>query len=142
MPDRHITTGSPFEAQIGYSRAVVASGFVFVSGTTGYDYTTMEMPEDVVDQCRNILATLDKILKEAGSSLDHVVRVRYILPNGDDFAPCWPQLGVAFAKSRPAATMIIAGLMRPEMKLEIECTARLPQGFSPEPLDESNQIRQ
>ena len=75
MSVRHISTGSPFEEKIGYSRAVVADGWVFVSGTTGYDYETMELPEDVVDQCRNTLATIGKALSDAGSSLDDVVRV-------------------------------------------------------------------
>lgn len=123
MTVRHISTGSPFEAQIGYSRAVVADGWVFVSGTTGYDYATMVMPEDVVDQCRNTLATIGKALQEAGSSLDHVVRVNYILPDGADFEKCWPVTSAVFAKAKPAATMIIADLMETAMKIEIEVTA-------------------
>ena len=85
MSVRHISTGSPFEEKIGYSRAVVADGWVFVAGTTGYDYETMTMPESVADQCRNTLNTIGKALEEAGSSLDDVVRVNYILPNGADF---------------------------------------------------------
>ncbi len=125
MTVRHISTGSPFEAQIGYSRAVVADGWVFVSGTTGYDYATMVMPEDVVDQCRNTLATIGRALQEAGSSLDHVVRVNYILPNGADFERCWPVTSEVFAKAKPAGTMIIADLMEAAMKIEIEVTARV-----------------
>lgn len=125
MP-RHISSGSPFEAQIGYSRAVVADGWVFVSGTTGYDYATMRMPDDVGAQCANTLRTIETALVAAGSGLDHVVRARYILPDPADFEACWPYLRAAFARARPAATMISAALMRPEMKIEIEVTARLP----------------
>ena len=126
MSRKLISSGSPFEARIGYSRAVVEGGWVFVAGTTGFDYATMTMPEDVVDQCRNTMITIEKALKEAGASLDDVTRVRYILPNADDFEPCWPVLSEAFATARPAATMIVAGLMTPEMKIGIEVTARLP----------------
>ncbi|MGI1663129.1 RidA family protein [Palleronia sp. KMU-117] len=122
---RHISTGSPFEAQIGYSRAVVCDGWVFVAGTTGYDYATMTMPENVVDQCRNALGTIARALAEAGASLDDVVRVRYILPETADWPACWPVVGAAFATARPAATMISAALQEPEMKIEIEVTARL-----------------
>ena len=122
----HISTGSPFEAQIGYSRAVVADGWVFVAGTTGYDYTSMTMPPAIEDQCRNTLATIAKALEEAGSGLDHVVRVNYIVPDKDEWPKCWPVLSAAFATARPAATMICAGLQNPEMKIEIEVTARLP----------------
>ena len=126
MSRKLISSGSPFEARIGYSRAVVEGGWVFVAGTTGFDYATMTMPGDVVDQCRNTMITIEKTLREAGASLDDVTRVRYILPNADDFEPCWPVLSEAFATARPAATMIVAGLMTPEMKIEIEVTARLP----------------
>ena len=126
MPRQHISSGSPFEAQIGYSRAVVEGGWIFVAGTTGYDYATMTMPESVVDQAANTLKTIEKALAEAGARLDDVVRVRYILPNPDDFEPCWPVLRAAFGTARPAATMLVAGLMTPEMKIEIEVTARKP----------------
>jgi len=121
-----ISTGSPFESQIGYSRAVVTDGWVFVAGTTGYDYATMTMPSDVTDQCRNALGTISRALAEAGASLDDVVRVRYILPDKADWPACWPITSAAFATARPAATMIVAGLQEPEMKIEIEVTARLP----------------
>lgn len=127
MTRKLISSGSPFEAQIGYSRAVVQDGWVFVSGTTGYDYAKMEMPESVVDQCRNALATIEKALAEAGARMGDVVRVRYILPDGDDFEPCWPVLQEVFGDARPAATMIIARLMTPEMKIEIEVTAKGPE---------------
>ena len=122
-----ISTGSPFEASIGYSRAVVCDGWVFVAGTTGYDYATMTMPERVEDQCRNALATIGRALAEAGASLNDVVRVRYILPDKADWPPCWPITAGAFGQARPAATMIVAGLQEAEMKIEIEVTARVPQ---------------
>ncbi len=123
---RHISTGSPFETKIGYSRAVVCDGWVFVSGTTGYDYATMTMPDAIVDQCRNALDTIARALGDAGASLDDVVRVRYIVPVPVDWPACWPITSEAFAKARPAATMIAAALQEPEMKIEIEATARLP----------------
>ena len=126
MTRRTISTGSPFEAEIGYSRAVVADGWIFVAGTTGYDYSTMVMPECVEDQCRNILDTIGRALAEAGASHDDVVRVRYILPNPADWPKCWPITSEVFARAKPAATMIVAGLQAPEMKIEIEVTARTP----------------
>ncbi len=126
MAVHHISTGSPFEAQIGYSRAVVADGWVFVAGTTGYDYASMTMPESIVNQCRNALATISKALEDAGSGLDHVVRVNYIVPDTADWPACWPETSAAFAKALPAATMISASLQNAEMKIEIEVTARLP----------------
>lgn len=123
---RRISTGSPFEATIGYSRAVVADGWVFVAGTTGYDYATMTIPESAADQCRNALATISGALADAGSSLDDVVRVRYILTDKSDWPECWPVTAQSFGKGLPAATMIVAGLQEPEMKIEIEVTARVP----------------
>lgn len=123
---RHISTGSPFESQIGYSRAVVIDGWVFVAGTTGYDYTTMTMPETIEDQCRNALQTIENALKEAGGSLDDVVRVTYVVPDPDLWPACWPITSRAFATARPAAMMISAALQEPTMKIEIEVTARLP----------------
>ncbi len=127
MTVTHISTGSPFEAQIGYSRAVVADGFVFVAGTTGYDYATMTMPESVQDQCKNALQTIENALEKAGSGLDHVVRVTYIVPEPAEWPLCWPITSQAFAAARPAATMLSAGLQNSEMKIEIEVTARLPR---------------
>lgn len=123
---KRISTGSPFEETIGYSRAVVVDGWVFVAGTTGYDYASMSMPDAVENQCRNALQTIEKALKEAGAGLDDVVRVRYILPDKGDWPACWPVVSAAFGTARPAATMISAGLQEPEMKIEIEVTARLP----------------
>ena len=126
MTRRLISTGSPFEEQIGYSRAVVADGWVFVAGTTGYDYATMTMPDSVVDQCRNALQTIESALKEAGATLNDVVRVRYILPDKADWPACWTVTSEAFATAKPAATMLVADLQEAEMKIEIEVTARLP----------------
>ena len=125
MDRRLISTGSPFEANIGYSRAVVCDGWVFVAGTTGYDYTTMAMPEGVAEQCRNAFATIGAALTEAGASLEDVVRVRYILPDAADWPACWPITSEVFATARPAATMLVAALQEPEMRIEIEVTARL-----------------
>ena len=127
MNDRKtISTGSPFEAQIGYSRAVVCDGWVFVSGTTGYNYATMEMPEGAAAQCAQALKTIAAALAEAGAALEDVVRVRYILPDAGDWPACWPITRDAFGQNRPAATMIVADLQEPEMRIEIEATARLP----------------
>ncbi len=125
---RRVSTGSPFEAAIGYSRAVVTGDWVFVAGTTGYDYATMTMPAEVTDQCRNALATIAGALAQAGGILDDVVQVRYILPDRADWPACWPITAEAFARARPAATMIVAGLQEPEMRIEIEVVARVQDG--------------
>lgn len=127
---RHVSTGSPFEAAIGYARAVVCDGWVFVSGTTGYDYATMRMPESIDDQCRNAIGTIAAALGEAGGSLDDVVRVRYIVPDPAEWPRCWPIVAEAFGTARPAATMIAAALQDPAMRIEIEVTARL-KGVTP-----------
>jgi len=118
-----ISSGSTFEQEIGYSRAVVASDWVFVSGTTGFDYTTMTIETDVVAQADQTLRNIEAALLQAGASLADVVRVHYILPSADDFPRCWPALRRAFGDVRPAATMITAGLSDPRMKIEIEVTA-------------------
>jgi len=123
MKRRLISSGSTFEDQIGYSRAVVAGNMVFVSGTTGYDYETMKISSDVVRQAEQCLKNIENALTEAGSSLADVVRVTYILPNRDDFQPCWPVLKKYFGTIKPAATMISAGLANDKMKIEIEVTA-------------------
>ncbi|WP_029617602.1 RidA family protein [Pseudorhizobium marinum] len=127
---KRISSGSPFEARIGYSRAVVDADMVYVSGTTGYDYARMTMPDDVADQTRNALATIDKALQEAGSSLKDVLRVRYYITDMNDYDAIVEVLGEAFAEIRPAATMIVCGLTTPEMKVEIEVTARIGAGTS------------
>ena len=127
MPRHLISTGSPFETAFGYSRAVIDGGFVFVSGTTGYDYATMTMPDDPAAQARNIFATIAKVLQEAGASLADVVRAQYFVT---DRAYCEPVLAVCgevFGTIRPAAGIyIVAGLLKSEMKVEIEVTAKLP----------------
>ena len=118
-----ISSGSPFEQQIGYSRAVVAGDWIFVSGTTGFDYTNMTIAEDVVAQARQCFKNIDAALQQAGASLQDVVRVNYVLPNAADFEPCWPVLREYFGEVRPAAMMITAGLLDARMKIEIEVTA-------------------
>ncbi|MCF6368999.1 RidA family protein [Rhizobium halophilum] len=127
---QRISSGSPFETRIGYSRAVVDREMVYVSGTTGYDYARMEMPEDVADQTRNALATIDNALREAGSSLKDVLRVRYYITDMADYDAIVDVLGETFSEIRPAATMIVCGLTTPEMKVEIEVTARIGAGSS------------
>jgi enamine deaminase RidA (YjgF/YER057c/UK114 family) len=124
MMRRLISSGSTFEGEIGYSRAVVEGDWIFVSGTTGFDYATMTMSDDVVEQCRQAMRNIEAVLAEAGASVADVVRVRYILPRRDDFPSCWPVLKQYFGEVRPAATMIEAGLSDPRMKIEIEVTAR------------------
>lgn len=121
---RLISSGSPFEADIGYSRAVVDGDWVFVSGTTGFDYSTMTISPDVRAQAEQTMRNIGQALAEAGSSFTDVVRVRYILPDATDFEPCWPVLRQYFGEVRPAATMIAARLSDPRMKIEIEVTAR------------------
>jgi enamine deaminase RidA (YjgF/YER057c/UK114 family) len=118
-----ISSGSTFEAQIGYSRAVVAGDWVFVSGTTGFDYGTMTISDDVVVQTEQCLKNIASALEQAGSSLQDVVRVTYVLPQTADFESCWPVLRQYFGEVRPAAMMISAGLADPRMKIEIEVTA-------------------
>lgn len=123
MPRRLISSGSPFEAQIAYSRAVVQGDWIFVSGTTGFDYATMSISPSVEDQARQCLENIQSALTQAGASLADVVRVQYILPNGQDFERCWPVLREYFGEVRPAATMISAALIDPRMRIEIEVTA-------------------
>ena len=118
-----ISSGSSFEAQIGYSRAVVAGDWVFVSGTTGFDYASMTISESLVEQTEQCLKNIDAALRQAGSSLKDVVRVNYVLPDGGEFEQCWPVLRQYFGDVRPAAMMISAGLADPRMKIEVEVTA-------------------
>lgn len=123
MERKLISSGSSFEAKIGYSRAVVAGDWIFVSGTTGFDYATMAIADDVASQTDQCLKNIDAALRQAGSSLKDVVRVTYVLPKGDEFEQCWPVLQKYFGDVRPAAMMISAGLADPRMKIEIEVTA-------------------
>ncbi len=129
MKRRLISSGSTFEAEIGYSRAVVDGEWIFVSGTTGFDYARMTIAPDVESQVEQALANIAAALAEAQAGFADVVRVHYILPDAADFPACWPALRQAFGASRPAATMISAGLADPRMKIEIEVTARrAPRG--------------
>lgn len=127
MTRRAITSGSPFEAKVGYARAVVSGDFVFVAGTVGRDPETNLLPDAVTDQCRNALAIIAAALAEAGAGFADVVRVVYYLPDRADFEACWPQLSAAFGANPPAATMVEAGLLDPAMRIEIEVTAHLPR---------------
>ncbi len=124
---RLISSGSRFEETIGYSRAVVDGDYVYISGTTGFNYDTMSISDDVVEQAEQCFKNLGKALEEAGSSFDQVVRVRYIYPDKRDFEPCWPVFRKYLGQARPAATVFIAGLLDDAMKLEVEITARLNQ---------------
>jgi enamine deaminase RidA (YjgF/YER057c/UK114 family) len=124
MTRRLITSGSTFEGEVGYSRAVVDGDWVFVSGTTGFDYSTMSISADVCDQAEQCFRNIEAALRQAGSSLADVVRATYIVPEASDFRACWPVLRKYFGEIRPAATMISAGLADPRMRIEIEVTAR------------------
>ena len=123
MTRRLISSGSTFEQEIGYSRAVVAGDWIFVSGTTGFDYSKMTIGEGLLEQTEQCLKNIAAALEQAGSSLTDVVRVTYILPNGAEFPECWPVLRKYFGEVRPAATMISAKLADPRMRIEIEVTA-------------------
>lgn len=123
MQRQHISSGSTFEAQIGYSRAIVAGPWVFVSGTTGFDYTTMTIADGVVEQAEQCLKNIEAALAQAGATMSDVVRVTYVLPDASAFEACWPVLRRYFGEVRPAAMMISAGLADPRMKIEIEVTA-------------------
>lgn len=128
MTRRLIGSGSTFEQEIGYSRAVVDGDWVFVSGTTGFDYATMAIAEGIVEQAEQCLKNIEAALRQAGADLRDVVRVTYILPDGSEFPECWPVLRRYFGEIRPAATMISAGLADPRMRIEIEVTARKRAG--------------
>ncbi len=123
MPRRLISSGSSFEREIGYSRALVCGDRVFVSGTTGFDYASMTIAPGIEEQTRQCLRNIEAALREAGSSMREVVRVRYILPDAGEFPAAWPSLRAAFGEIRPAATMIQAGLADPRMRIEIEVDA-------------------
>ncbi|MDJ0703540.1 MAG: RidA family protein [Leptolyngbyaceae cyanobacterium MO_188.B28] len=123
MPRCLISSGSTFERDIGYSRAVVEGDWVFVSGTTGFDYDTMTISDDVIEQAEQCFKNIEAALAEAGFALKDVVRVRYLLPERDDFEPCWGVLCKYLGEVRPAATMMVVGLSDPRMRIEIEVTA-------------------
>lgn len=124
MARRLISSGSTFEQEIAYSRAVVDGEWVFVSGTTGFDYRSMTISGDLAEQTEQCLKNIEAALHSAGASLRDVVRVTYILPKAAEFPECWPILRRYFGEIRPAATMISAGLVDPRMRIEIEVTAR------------------
>ena len=125
MKRKLISSGSEFESKIGYSRAVVDGDHVFVSGTTGYDYQTMTISDDLVEQAEQCFKNIEKALLEADSGLDRAVRVTYIFPDRKDFEPCWPVFQKYLGAVRPAATMFVASLADEKMKIEIEVTARV-----------------
>jgi enamine deaminase RidA (YjgF/YER057c/UK114 family) len=118
-----ISSGSVFEADIGYSRAVTQGDWVFVSGTTGFDYSTMTISDDVVAQTEQCLSNIESALSQAGSGMADIIRVTYVLPRAEDFPKCWPALRKVFGVIRPAATMISAGLADPRILIEIQVTA-------------------
>jgi enamine deaminase RidA (YjgF/YER057c/UK114 family) len=124
MTRQLISSGSSFEERIGYSRAVVDGDWVFVSGTTGFDYSTMTISSNILEQAEQCLKNIEAALQQAGSGIADIVRVTYVIPNRGDFEQCWPVLRKWFGEVRPAATMISAGLAEPRMKIEIEVTAR------------------
>jgi enamine deaminase RidA (YjgF/YER057c/UK114 family) len=125
MTRRLISSGSKFEQDVGYSRAVVDGEWVFVSGTTGFDYATMTISDNLLDQTEQTLKNIQSALREAGADFGDVVRVNYIVPKGERFPDCWPVLRKYFGAARPAMTMISAGLLDPRMQIEIEVTARV-----------------
>lgn len=124
MPRKLISSGSTFEAQIGYSRAVVDGDWVFVSGTTGFDYSTMTLEDGIVEQTEQCLKNISAALDEAGACVEDVVRVIYVVPVASEFEQCWPVLRKYFGEIRPAAMMISAGLLDPKMRIEIQVTAK------------------
>ena len=130
MARRLVSSGSTFERDIGYSRAVVDGEWVFVSGTTGFDYTTMTISDDLEQQTEQCLRNIAAALGQAGAAMADVVRVTYLLPRAEDFPQCWPVLRRWFGEVRPAATMMSVGLADPRMRIEIEVTARIGSGGS------------
>lgn len=123
MSRQLISSGSIFEQEIGYSRAVVDGNWIFVSGTTGFDYSKMTISDNLVEQTEQCLKNIKEALIKAGSSMKDIVRVTYVLPNAKDFPDCWPTLHKYFGEIKPAAMMISAGLSDPRMRIEIEVTA-------------------
>ena len=125
MPRRLVSTGSPFENAAGFSRAVIDGDFAFVAGTTGYDYTTMTMPTDVTSQSRNCFKTIEAALKEGGFAMADIVRATYYITDIKDVDAHFAVCGEFLSEIRPAATLlVVAGLLKPEMKIEIEVTAK------------------
>jgi enamine deaminase RidA (YjgF/YER057c/UK114 family) len=131
MTRRLISSGSQFERDVGYSRVVVDEEWAFVSGTTGFDYATMTISDDVAEQARQALENITSALTDGGFSLADVVRATYYVPSAEDFPACWPVLHEYFGEIRPASTMLVAGLADPRMRIEIEVTARRSSGGAP-----------
>jgi enamine deaminase RidA (YjgF/YER057c/UK114 family) len=130
MTRKQISSGSKFEAEIGYSRAIVDGDWIWVSGTTGFNYETMAISEDVAEQAGQTFRNIKAAMEKAGFSLDDVVRVTYIFPNAADFEPCWPVFRRYLGDIRPASTAIVAGLIDPRMKIEIEVTGKKRRGLA------------
>lgn len=128
MPRQLISSGSTFEQEIGYSRAVVDGKWIFVSGTTGFDYSKMTISDDLLEQAEQCFRNIQAALDEAGASMADIVRVTYVLPNAGDFPRCWPIFRKYLGQTRPAAMMISAGLSDPRMRIEIQATARRGSG--------------
>jgi enamine deaminase RidA (YjgF/YER057c/UK114 family) len=126
MARKLISSGSKFESEMGYSRAVVDGDWIFVSGTTGFNYATMEISDDVAVQAEQTFLNIKAAMEKAGFGLEHTVRVHYILPKAEEFQACWPVLRKFFGEIRPAATMFVAALADPRMKIEIEVTGKKP----------------
>jgi enamine deaminase RidA (YjgF/YER057c/UK114 family) len=124
MTRQKISSGSKFEAEIGYSRAIVDGDWIWVAGTTGFNYETMTISEDVAEQADQTFRNIKAAMEKAGFSLGDVVRATYILPNAADFEPCWPVFRKYFGETRPASTALIAQLVDPRMKIEIEVTGK------------------
>lgn len=132
MTRQLIASGSPFEAEAAYSRAVVDGDWIFVSGTTGFDYPTMTIADDMVEQTGQCFRNIEAALAQAGATLADIVRVTYIVPDAASFPQCWPVLRSVLGDIRPAATMLSAGLADPRMKIEIEVTARRRRPADPD----------
>ena len=126
MARKLISSGSKFETEMAYSRAVVDGDWIFVSGTTGFNYATMEISEDVAAQAEQTFLNIKAAMEKAGFGLEHIVRVHYILPNAEDFQACWPAMRKFLGEIRPAASMLVAALVDPRMKIEIEVTGKKP----------------
>jgi len=124
METNRVFSGSTFESDMSYSRAVIDDTYIHISGTTGFNYDDMTLPESVVEQAEQCFKNIQKALEEAGSTLQDIVRVRYIFPEREDFQKCWPIFKKYLGNIKPAATMIVAGLFDERMKVEIEVTAK------------------
>ncbi|MBN9124898.1 MAG: hypothetical protein BGO99_03085 [Nitrosospira sp. 56-18] len=124
MARQLISSGSTFEHEIGYSRAVVEGDWIFVSGTTGFDYGNMTISDDLIDQAEQCFKNIREALHKAGAGLEDIVRVIYVLPDASDFQRCWPTFRKYLGEIRPAAMMLSAGLSDPRMRIEIQVTAK------------------